>query len=186
MAFLTLRATQDAIFLIAKANWETEHTLVVLVATPSPPLTDFFQSPPHLIRNMNQSFSWPCTSTDVCHLNLGRSFFMIMIKTQHPTPGLLRHDGMFYIGHNAINYFFDGSLFVMIIHAGVPPPSLMHAGWKRLYNHKTLMSEPRQLLIWIFFFLLCKLPSFTGLPQPLHLSWRALSFFEQPFVSFKK
>lgn len=59
------------------------------------------------------------------HLNLGRTFFIIMIKSQHPTPGLLRHGGMFYIGHNAINYFFDGSLFVMIINAGVPPPSLM-------------------------------------------------------------
>lgn len=59
-----------------------------------------------------------------CHLYLRRTFFMIMIKTHH--PGLLRHGGMFYIGHNAINYFFDGSLFVMIINAGVPPPSLMH------------------------------------------------------------
>lgn len=150
-------------------------------------LNSLFQNPPLYVRNLSPSCSWPCTSPELCHPDPGRRFYF-MIKPNTPTVCRLRHDGMFYIGHNAINYFFDGSLFVMIIHAGVPPPSLMHAGWKRLYNHKTLMSEPRQLLIWIFFFffLLCKLPSFTGLPQPPHLSWRALSYFAQLFVSFKK
>lgn len=61
----------------------------------------------------------------LCDGNLWRIFFMIMIKTlRRPRPpAFLRHDGMFSIGHSAINYFFDGKLFVMIIKAGVPPPS---------------------------------------------------------------
>lgn len=49
---------------------------------------------------------------------------------------------MFYIGHNAINYFFDGSLFVMLINAGVPPPRLTHAGWKRRTGAGALLRGP--------------------------------------------
>lgn len=77
----------------------------------------------------NQGLSWPRASAQLRHLSPERRFYMIVIQTRHPTPGLLKHDGMFYIGHNAINYFFDGSLFVMLINAGVPPPSLLHGGW---------------------------------------------------------
>jgi len=41
----------------------------------------------------------------------GPFLFTIATKTPRPSPGRLRHKGMFYIGHNAINCFFDGSLF---------------------------------------------------------------------------
>lgn len=108
---------------------------------------------PHLFHHaictapLKETWSTPDPTADLS----SKPFLMIMIKTQPPPPSLLRHDGMFYIGHSAINYFFDGSLFVMIINAGVPPPNLMLTGWKRLYNHHTLMFEPRQVLMWSFF-----------------------------------
>lgn len=106
--------------------------LVVLEFNPKPRSTSlrlYFPKPSTW--HQNWSFSWPGSPAVRC-------FFLIEITTRHPTAGLLRHDGMFYIGHNAINYFFDGSLFVMLINAGVPPPSLLHADENAFYNHRTL------------------------------------------------
>lgn len=149
---------------------------------------------PHLFHHaictapLKETWSTPDPTADLS----SKPFLMIMIKTQPPTPSLLRHDGMFYIGHSAINYFFDGSLFVMIINAGVPPPNLMLTGWKRLYNHHTLMFEPRQVLIWSFFFKYIVQIAFiyrlTSAAAPFtECTFICFVFFPaQLFVSFKK